>query len=82
MPSDPEKAINQLKEELEKAKSLRYRAEARLEQLEQQQADLLKEIRALGVEPEKLDQEIAALKTEIDRLLAEASQLLPHDLLK
>lgn len=82
MQNDREAALNRLKEELDKAKNLRYRAEARLEQLEQQRAELLQEIRSFGVEPENLAQEIDTLNREIDQLLNEADELIPHDLLK
>lgn len=79
---DYEKELNSLKESLEKAKNLKYKAEARLEQLNQQEEEIIRELKALGVEPEALDNEITKLTNEIDRLFKEANDLLPKDLLE
>lgn len=79
---DYEKELNQLKENLEKAKSLKYRAEARLEQLKQQEDEIIKELKTLGVEPEDLESEINKLTLEINQLFKEANDLLPKDLLE
>lgn len=77
-----EKELNHLKENLEKAKDLKYKAEARLEQLNQQEEDIIKELDELGVNPENLDDEIKKLSLEIDSLFKEANELLPKDLLE
>lgn len=79
---DYEKDLSLLKDNLEKAKSLKYRAEARLEQLKVQEDDIIKELRGLGVEPEDLEKEINLLTNEINRLFKEANELLPKDLLE
>lgn len=79
---DYEKELNLLKENLEKAKSLKYRAEARLEQLKQQETEIIKELEDLGVKPEDLDTEIRQLTSEINKLFQEANELLPSDLLE
>lgn len=79
---DYEKELGQLKDDLEKAKSLKYRAEARLEQLKQQEDEIIKELKELGVNPENLDEEIKNLSDEIDNLFERANQLLPKDLLE
>lgn len=79
---DYEKELNLLKENLEKAKSLKYRAEARLEQLKQQEDDIIKELKELGVKPEDLEMEIENLTTDINKLFIEANELLPKDLLE
>lgn len=79
---DYEKDLNQLKENLEKAKSLKYRAEARLEQLKQQEKEIIKELDELGVKPEDLEGEITKLNTEINSLFKESNDLLPKDLLE
>ncbi len=55
---DYEKELNILKDNLEKAKNLKYKAEARLEQLNNQQAEIIEELNSLGVNPENLDEEI------------------------
>ena len=82
MSIDYEKTINQLKENLDKAKSLRIRAEARLEQLNAQKQELLTELSALGVKPENLEDEINKLKTEIEELINKATAMIPSELLK
>lgn len=79
---DYEKELNILRENLEKAKSLKYRAEARLEQLKKQEEDIINEIKGLGVEPEDLENEINKLNQEINSLFKEANSLLPKDLLE
>ncbi|WP_313756508.1 hypothetical protein [Tissierella sp.] len=79
---DYEKELNSLKENLEKAKNLKYKAEARLEQLTQQEEEIIKELKSLGVEPKELENEINKLTLEIDRLFKEANELLPKDLLE
>lgn len=79
---DYEKELNALKENLDKAKSLKYRAEARLEQLKKQEEDIIKELNTLNVKPEDLDQEINRLTASIDQLFKEANELLPKDLLE
>lgn len=80
MAADYEKSIGSLKEGLEKARNMRIRAEARLEQLNKQKQDIILEIEALGVKPEELDNEIDKLKAEIEQLLKKASELLPTDI--
>jgi len=82
MSIDYEKTISQLKENLDKAKSLRIRAEARLEQLNAQKQELLTELSALGVKPENLEDEINKLKTEIEELINKATAMIPSELLK
>lgn len=79
---DYEKELNNLKENLEKAKNLKYKAEARLEQLNQQEEEIIKELKTLGVEPEELENEINKLTLDINRLFKEANELLPKDLLE
>ncbi len=77
-----ERELNNLKENLEKAKDLKYKAEARLEQLNQQEAEIIDELNKLGVKPENLNEEIEKLSLEIENLFKEANDLLPKDLLE
>ena len=77
-----EKELGTLKENLDKAKTLKYKAEARLEQLNKQEEELIKELKELGVNPEDLDQEINKLTSEIDELFNKSNQLLPKDILE
>ena len=79
---DYEKELNLLKDNLDKAKSLKYKAEARLEQLNNQEQEIVKELNSLGVNPEDLEKEINKLKSEIDKLFLEANSLLPKDILE
>lgn len=77
MAADYEKTLGQIKENLDKAKNMRIRAEAKLEQLNRQKQDILKEIETLGIKPEALDSEIDRLKKEIEELIGRANELLP-----
>lgn len=77
-----EKELNSLKNNLDKAKSLKYRAEARLEQLKKQEEDIIDELNELGVNPDELDSEIEKLSREIETLFKEANRLLPKDILE
>ncbi|EOD00211.1 hypothetical protein [Caldisalinibacter kiritimatiensis] len=77
-----EKQLNDLKEKLEKAKTLKYKAEARLEQLNKQQEEIINELNDLGVKPEELENEIEKLDQEIRNLIEEANKLLPSEILK
>lgn len=77
-----EKELSELKKDLEKAKTLKYKADARLEQLKKQEEDIIEELKELGVKPEDLDQEIKKLTEEIDGLFEKSSELLPKDILE
>ncbi|HYG59978.1 MAG TPA: hypothetical protein VD902_18080 [Symbiobacteriaceae bacterium] len=82
MAVENEKRIADLKEQIEKAKQLKYKYEARLDELQRQKERLLAELSDLGVKPEDLDGEILRLRTEVESLLREAASLLPADLLR
>lgn len=82
MNQEYDKKLNQIKENLDKAKNLRIRAEARLEELNKQKSDILKELEQLGVKPEELEGEIVRLKAEIDELIDRADKLIPVELIK
>jgi chromosome segregation ATPase len=77
-----DKQINHLQEALRRSRDLRSRALSQKELLEQQREKLYQKAAEFGVKPEELEQKIAALKEEMDRLLAEANGLIPWDLLK
>lgn len=77
MAENYEKIITQLKENLEKAKNTKLRAEAKLEQLNKQREEILSEIKSLGLEPQNIDMEIENLAKEIDFLIAESQKMLP-----
>lgn len=77
-----EKELSTLKENLDKAKTLKYKAEARLEQLKQQEDEIIQELNELGVEPEDLEDEIMKLTEVIESLFKEANEMLPTELLE
>ncbi len=80
---DYERELNILKDNLERAKSLKYRAEARLEQLKKTRGRYNRgELKELNVKPEELEEEIQKLTNEINVLFKEANELLPKDLLE
>ena len=77
MAADYEKVISQLKENLEKAKSMKFRAEAKLEQLNKQKEEIASEIKSMGLEPDNIDKEITKLQEQIDVLIEESKEMLP-----
>lgn len=77
-----EKELGILKENLDKAKTLKYKAEARLEQLKKQEEDLINELKDLNVNPEDLDNEIENLTKDIDDLFEQSNKLMPKDILE
>lgn len=77
---DAEKEIHELKQKIDKAKAMRYKAEVRLEELQKQRQLILDELEKLNVKPEELDKEIERASKEIEDLLKKAKELLPKDL--
>ncbi len=77
-----EERLNSLKEDLDKAKNLKYQAEARLEQLKKQEKEIIAELDELGIDPDQLNEEINNLESTIEELFKQASLNLPKDLLK
>ena len=69
--------LEALKQRAETARTEKARAEATLESLEKQHAELVAEIKGYGIEPEQLDAEITRLEAEITDALAKAEALLP-----
>ncbi|WP_096199433.1 hypothetical protein [Bacillus sp. FJAT-45350] len=72
----------QIKEAIDKAKDMRYRAEAKLEELENQMQRLLEELHELGVEPQQLEVEIERLEKEIQQGLEKTWAMIPKELVK
>jgi len=71
--------LENYRKSIDKARTDRARAEATKEQLEKQQAQIVEEIRALGVEPEQLDQTITELETGIAADLDKLNALIPAE---
>jgi chromosome segregation ATPase len=72
--------INELKEKLETAKKKKIRAEARMEELQNQKNDIIKQLKEIGVSPEHLDEEIETLKNEMENLIKKVEAMLPADI--
>ncbi len=77
-----EKDLNKLKEDLDQARNLKYKAEARLEQLQKQENEIIEEIKSMGIDAKDLDGEIAKLTKEINELFNEANALIPRDIIE
>ena len=60
--------LKELKERYEEAKGKVIRSSASKEQLEKNLTATIEEIRGLGIDPENLDSELEALKTEVDSI--------------
>lgn len=72
-----EDQLNNLKKQLDRAKDLKYKADARLESLKSQRQELLKEIEKEGIKPEDLSMEIEKLEKEIVDLFQKADSMMP-----
>jgi len=81
MSLEQEKELGILKENLEKIKGLKYKTEAKIEQLQKRKEEIIEEIKNLKVEPDNLEVEIEKLQEEIANLLSQAKVCLPLDLL-
>ena len=79
MAAENERRIAALKEQIERARQLKYRYEARLEELQKQRERLLTELKELNVGPAELPDEIRRLQAEVEALLQEAAALLPEE---
>ncbi|MDQ0206270.1 hypothetical protein [Alkalicoccobacillus murimartini] len=77
-----EQDLKKMKQAIDQARDVRYRAEAKLEELENQKERILKELEELGVEPEGLDQEISRLETEIQQAMEKTWTLIPKELIR
>lgn len=68
--------LQNLKNTIERGRTEVARAEATLESLQKQEAEIHSQLREMGVEPENLDAEIARLKAEVAEKLSQAEALL------
>lgn len=80
MTKDYDKRISQLKEDLDKAKDQRIRAEAKLEQYNKQKQEIIDEIKSMGIEPDEIENEIQKIETEIEELIKKVEEAMPRDL--
>lgn len=74
-----EEKLNQLNQNLEKAKLVREQANWRLTQIEKEEEQLIEELKELNLTPEELDGEIERLTKEINHLFEQANTLLPKE---
>ena len=68
--------LQNLKNTIERGRTEVARAEATLESLQKQEAEIHNQLREMGVEPENLDAEIERLKAEVAEKLNQAEALL------
>lgn len=73
--------LKELKDNIDKAKDLKNRAEGQLDQLKTQEKQYLEELEKLGVDPKNLETEISNLKRDIENMLKEADSMIPKELL-
>lgn len=81
MNNNYETRLEDLKKTLDKATNLKYKAEARLEQLNNQKKEIIEELNELKIDPDNLEDEIKKLENEIEELFTKADSLLPKDIL-
>lgn len=74
-----EDQLKKLRDDLDRQKNIKYKAEARLEQLYSQKEEIVKEIQAQNIDPENLENEISKIKKEIDSLFKQAQELMPKE---
>lgn len=82
MSNEIEDRIKQIKDNADKAKTVRIRAEAKLESLTKQKQELITELKKMNVDYETLDEIIADLKNEIEDMLDKIDKMIPYDLIK
>ena len=68
--------LESLKQSIERGKTEKARAEATLESLQRQEAEIHAELAELGVSPGDLEAEIQRVRETVEQGLAEAERLL------
>jgi chromosome segregation ATPase len=77
--AEMEQQIAELGKRIAAKKEQKYRYQARYEELERVEQQVLKELQELGANPETVDREVAELEAEVEALLAEINALLPAE---
>ncbi|MBM0065085.1 hypothetical protein [Alkalicoccobacillus gibsonii] len=77
-----EQELTKMKQAIDQARDMRYRAEAKLEELQNQRDRILKELEELGVGPDELENEIKKLESEVEQAMSETWSLIPKELIK
>lgn len=75
-----EEELKKLKEKISSANTMKVKAEAALENIENNRKEYIERVKDLGVDPKNLEIEINSLKIDINSLLEEANNLLPKDI--
>lgn len=70
-----------LEKKVREAERLQIQAESRKQSLAEQLEGIKLEVKSLGVDPSKLEEEIQALESSINEELGNIEKLLPSDLL-
>lgn len=81
MKNEYEDRLNKITDSINKAKTVRIRAEAKLEALTKQKQEIITELKKINVDPDKLEEVIADLKNEIESMLDKVDKMIPYDLL-
>jgi len=71
--------IKARKAKAQEVRDIRIKGEAKLEQLEKSEAELIAKIKAAGLDPDKLPQYILDRQVEMDKALALLDAALPDD---
>ena len=71
-----------LKEYLDELNAFKTRAEGQLDQLLKQKSQIEDDIRDMGLAPEQIDATISELENSISKLMEEANNIIPHNILK
>ncbi|NBI07616.1 hypothetical protein [Senegalia massiliensis] len=79
---EKEKQLKYYNECIANTKTLVELAKDRKQQHEQRKVELEEEIKAQGVNPDNIDEEINNISEELERLIEEVDSLIPYDLLK
>jgi chromosome segregation ATPase len=82
MHQDVEKLLSDYSKAIQAGKEKKYRFQARLEELNRTEQQILEEMKALGADPATIEAEIAALEKQLTENLERIAALMPADLLQ
>lgn len=74
-----EEKLQILKEKIDRAKNIKIKAETKLEALQKQKEEIIKQLEEMGINPNELEKEIKRLESEIITLIKEIEESLPPD---
>lgn len=79
MNTNYEEKLQTLKEKIERAKNIKIKAETKLEALQKQKEEIIKQLEDMGINPNELEKEIKRLESEIITLIKDIEESLPPD---